>query len=92
MDISKEYIFKTLRIFIIVLTIFVGIKSIVAIREYSTIGNGMISANVISVSGVGEVLTTPDIAQFTYTISEEAKTAKEAQDSVSKKSASALST
>jgi uncharacterized protein YggE len=56
------------------------VKFFAELRSYRTIGS---TANpTISVSGYGEVQAVPDIAQFDFSITKEAKTVKEAQDEV----------
>lgn len=86
----KKYFFKYLKIFVIILTIFVGIEAVSALKEYSYIGLGTPAVNIITVNGKGEVMAKPDIADFTFTVSEEGKTAKQAQDKATVKSNAAL--
>lgn len=62
------------------------------LSEMRFIGTGVSATNTISVSGEGEVFAVPDIATFTLTIREEAKTVEEAQAAATTKSNSALST
>lgn len=89
-DIYRKMFWSYTRIFIIVLTIFVGIKAIEGLKEYSYIGNGVIATNTITVSGKGEIMAKPDIANFSFSVVEDGKTAKEAQDKATTKSNSAL--
>lgn len=54
-----------------------------AINEFAAIkyvGRSMVQPSTISVSGKGETTAKPDVAVFTYAVSEEAKTVAEAQD------------
>lgn len=62
------------------------------LSEMRFIGSGVSATNTISVSGEGEVFAVPDIATFTLTIREEAKTVEEAQAAATTKSNSALAT
>lgn len=89
-DIQKRDLFKYVKVLVIVLIAFVAVKAIGGLKEFSYIGRGTPAVNVLTVSGKGEVMAKPDIAQFTFTISEEAKTAKEAQDKASVKNNTAI--
>jgi uncharacterized protein len=70
---------KTLTTLLIVLIAFVAIKVASEIKAFSYIGKSTAVPNVITVSGKGEVLATPDIAMFSFTVSEEAATVGAAQ-------------
>ena len=63
---------------LIVLSLYVLVLFINAIKENKYIGS-VPSANVISVSGQGEVFAVPDTAEFTYSVREQADTVSEAQ-------------
>lgn len=70
--------------------LFVGViyMIVLTINEFKTgqyIGRTVNSQNVITVSGEGEVLTKPDIATFSFTVSEEGKTVAEAQNKATDK-------
>lgn len=78
--IDKRRIGKYTMILIIMLAVFVGIKAINALKEYSYIGKDTPIMNTVSVTGKGETYMKPDVASFTYTVMEEGKTAAEAQD------------
>lgn len=82
---QKKQIFWAMIGVFAVLAIFLAIKAVNAIKEFSYIGRGTYAANVISVNGRGEVLAVPDIATFSFSVVENAKTVKEAQDTASKK-------
>lgn len=88
--IYKKMVWNYAKIFVIVLTIFVGIKAVAALKEYSYIGAGTPAVNIVTVSGKGEIMAKPDIADFTFSVSEEGKTAKEAQDKATAKSNAAI--
>lgn len=75
---------KALTALLIVLAVFVGLKSLAAIKQFRFIGSGTTATNTISVSGEGEAFAIPDIAQVTATIRKEAKTAKAAQEAAKK--------
>lgn len=76
---DKRRIGKYTMALIVILAIFVGIKAINALKEYSYIGKDTPIMNTVSVSGKGEIYMKPDVASFVYTVLEEGKTAAEAQ-------------
>ncbi|MFM2357605.1 MAG: hypothetical protein RJA61_342 [Candidatus Parcubacteria bacterium] len=82
---EKRNMIKWVAIFLFLISLFVAVKTLGALKEYKYIGGGIIPHNVITVSGEGEVFAVPDIAQFTFSVSEDKKTVKEAQDLVTKK-------
>lgn len=77
---EKMKLFKALFAVFVVLAVFLGVKTLSALKEYSHIGTVPTSTNAISVSGLGEVFAVPDIAIFSVSVVEEGKTVKEAQD------------
>ncbi len=68
-----------------ILIAFVAIKTIGEIKAISQSGKAPMAVNSISVSGKGEVLTTPDIATFSFTVSEEAPIVSDAQKKATEK-------
>ena len=70
---------------ILVLAGFLFVKMISEIKAYSFIGGGVPITNTITVSGQGEVFAVPDIAQFTFSVTEEKETVALAQTEVDKK-------
>ena len=89
-SVEKRRMVKWVAIFLFLISLFVAVKTLGALKEYSYIGGGITPQNIITVSGEGEVFAVPDIAQFSFSVSEDAKTVKEAQDVVTKKINSAL--
>jgi len=73
-------LFYTLSGFIVLL----ALLAIVSVRALF-LGTQDYGQNTISVSGVAEVQTTPDIAIFSFTVEEEKRDSQEAQDIVSEK-------
>jgi uncharacterized protein YggE len=69
-------------ILLVVLSLFVVVKFINEIKLSSYVGRGNQPANVISVSGFGEVLAVADIASLNINITKEGLTANEAQESL----------
>ncbi|MEN9621822.1 MAG: hypothetical protein RLZZ67_256 [Candidatus Parcubacteria bacterium] len=63
----------------IVLVAFVAVKTIREIKEISHLGKMQMAPTTINVSGKGEVLATPDIATFSFTVREEASIVSKAQ-------------
>lgn len=83
---DKKQIVKYAMILAVVLAVFVGVKTISALKEYSYIGKDVPAMSVVSVTGKGEISVKPDVASFVYTVTEVGKTAGEAQDKTTKKS------
>jgi len=69
---------------LVLLAVFLLIRSINELKINSTIGSNDFS-NTISVSGEGKVSVIPDIATFSFGVSEEREDTKSAQNSVSEK-------
>lgn len=64
---------------------FLFVKMIGEIKAYQFIGGGVPVSNTITVSGEGEAQAPADVANFSFSVIEEAKTVKDAQDEASKK-------
>jgi uncharacterized protein len=62
---------KSVIVLLVILIAFAAVKTISELKAMSYIGKGTTMQNVINVTGKGEVLTTPDIATFSFTVSEE---------------------
>lgn len=88
---EKRRLMKWFSVLIVLVSIFVIGKTLVTFKEYKYIGSGVNPTNIITVSGEGEVFAVPDIATFTFSSSEDAKTVKDAQDKVTQKIDVALS-
>ena len=84
-DAEKNKISKALFAVLIMLAIFLGAEALNAIKEYSYIGRGTYAANVITVSGTGEVFTIPDTGLFYFSVIEGGKTVGDAQGKASTK-------
>lgn len=68
-----------------VLIALVAVNIVSELKAMPYIGKTENIANVITVSGKGEVLATPDIATFSFSVSEEAATVSEAQSMATEK-------
>jgi uncharacterized protein YggE len=69
----------------ILLGLFLLATTIVKMKEYRFVGSGVNATNTITVSGIGKIDRAPDTAKITFTIQDEQKSVKVAQDNVSNK-------
>ena len=83
--VKKEKVLKALFAVLVILAVFLAIETLNALKENSYIGQGIVSANVINVSGEGEVFAVPDTATFSFSVVESGKTVAVAQDTAAKK-------
>ncbi|MFZ2303934.1 MAG: SIMPL domain-containing protein [Minisyncoccia bacterium] len=90
MENNKGKLFQALTVLALLGAVLVGAMIISEVKGYRFIGGGVSATNTISVSGEGEVFATPDIANISFTVREEAKKVSDAQDKVTKKIKSAL--
>jgi hypothetical protein len=79
-DSRKKQFFNVIIAIGILLSLFLAVKVINAVKEYSNIGRGVYPSNTISVSGMGEVVAIPDVASFSFSVIEEGKDVAEAQN------------
>lgn len=84
-----ERIFKFVPMVLIFLSLFLIVVSLGALKEYRYIGSGN-QSNTITVSGEGEVFAIPDIAQFSFSVIEEAKDVETAQTTATEKADKAI--
>ena len=84
-SVQKNRLGKAILWAVILLAVFLGIKAIYSLKELSYLGKGVYPSNVVSVNGTGEVLAVPDVASFSFSVVEEGKTVKEAQEKATKK-------
>ena len=71
---------RMLALVLLILALFLAVKTINTIKEYRFIGGGVSATNTITVSGEGEVFAVPDIAEFSFSVVEEKKTVADAQE------------
>ncbi|MDO8565302.1 MAG: SIMPL domain-containing protein [bacterium] len=77
-----QKIYKWVWIVLIILAVFLGIQTLLALKG---LRNSDPSYNSISVSGEGEAFAVPDLATFSFTVSADADTVSAAQEEVTKK-------
>ncbi len=75
---------------LLVLAVFLASRTVNEFKRYHTIGSDAPAQNTISVSGEGEAFAVPDVATFTFSVTEEALVVAEAQQLASRKVDSAL--
>lgn len=79
-NLINNTLFKRISLILgIILILFIGIKTLESAKKLSYIGKAQNVPSTINVSGKGEITTTPDIATFSFTVTEEAATVGEAQ-------------
>ena len=76
--------------FLAIATLFVAVKTVSAIKGWGGENNANSPRPEIYVSGKGEVFAVPNIATFSFTVTEQGKTVKEAQDKATAKTETAL--
>lgn len=81
---------KTAVTLLVLLVAFVAVKIVSEIKAISYIGKPTNMANVITVNGKGEVVATPDIATFSFTVSEESPVVSTAQAEATQKTGAIL--
>ena len=91
MELNKEdkkfiqMIIKGSFAFVVILSIFFAVKIASEAKNLRLIGANITPANTISFEGQGEMSAVPDVAVISFSVRQDAKTMKEAQDVVSKK-------
>jgi hypothetical protein len=88
---EKSKLIKAGFVLAIVLTLYFTAKIITEIKGYNFIGGATPASNVISFDGKGEISATPDIATISFTLSDDEKDLKTAQDKVTTKETAVLS-
>lgn len=83
MDTNQNYK-KYISPAIIILALFLLVQTVNGIKSYGHIGEGM-NQSLISVSGDGETFASPDIATFTFSVTETGKDVVDAQTKVNAK-------
>ncbi|MEK7190258.1 MAG: SIMPL domain-containing protein [Patescibacteria group bacterium] len=87
---EKSYLGKAGLALLIVLSLYFAMKTISEIKNYNFIGGGAPASNTITFDGKGEVSAKPDLATINFTIREDAKEVKDAQNEVTVKETAVL--
>lgn len=80
---ESPWVGRLAALFLVFAIIFVGAKAVNALINFDTISEP--PQNVITVNGEGKVSAAPDLATVSFTVSEDATTASQAQDAAAKK-------
>ena len=70
---------------LLLLAVFLAVKSVGEIKAYRFIGGGVPVSNTITVQGEGEVVAPPDLATFSFAVIEQRETVEEAQTEATQK-------
>lgn len=87
---EKSKLFQTASLVGILLAVFLAVISIKEIKSIGYVGKDTPIMNNISVNGKAEVVSIPDIATFSFGVTETAKTVQEAQAKATEKTNNAL--
>ena len=79
---KNEGLIKLIGLFI---ALFLVVATVAKLKEYRFIGSGLPASNTITVTGEGKIDRAPDTAKVTFSVRNEAKDLKTAQDVVSTK-------
>lgn len=89
MNIPQKF-WNTVMALVAVLTLFVAILGIKSLREISYVGSNPDVTSTISVDGTGDAIAVPDIATFSFSVTQTAKTVNVAQEAATTKINAAL--
>jgi uncharacterized protein len=81
---------KLINLALIFLSVFLISQALIGFQKLPSVGKEVYPQSTIAVSGTGDALAVPDIATFSFSVTETAKTVKDAQDSATKKINDAL--
>lgn len=84
----NEFIMKNNKLVLgiaVLFGLFLLATTAVKLKEYHFVGSGLNATNTITVSGTGKIDRSPDTAKISFSVMDEQKIVKSAQDSVSKK-------
>ena len=82
---NKKRISAAVFVFMIIISLFFAVKTFNELKKSEYIGRNENVQSMISVAGKGEVFAMPDIAAFSFGVSETAKAVKDAQETVTNK-------
>lgn len=87
---EKSKLIKVLFVLAVIVCAYFAVKVIAEVKGLQFIGGGAPASNVISFEGRGEVSGKPDLATISFTITDNQKDMKSAQDKVTAKEAAAI--
>jgi len=87
---NNKIFFRTIVALGVILSAFLLIKFVNEVKKSSYIGKEFAFQNTINVSGKGEIVTVPDIANFSFSVTEEDKTVVVAQKKATDKTNRAI--
>ena len=79
---ETQKVLKWVWVVLVVLAVFLIVETLSALKDLQGVNPAY---NSVSVSGVGEAVSVPDVATFSFTVSSDAETASGAQGQVTKK-------
>lgn len=82
---TGERLRGALLVVVILLGVFLGLKSLTELHGLQYIGAGVAATNTITVEGKGEVLAVPDVAEFSFSVVSLKQTVALAQEEATKK-------
>lgn len=83
-------VFNAGALVLLLLGVFLLAQTANTIKQYSFIGDDTPTRSTISVEGSGDILATPDVATFTFSVEEERETVGAAQDVATEKGNAAI--
>ncbi|MBU6427079.1 SIMPL domain-containing protein [Patescibacteria group bacterium] len=87
---THEKVWKTGMFVGILLVIFLAVMSVKELKSIGFVGKDVPAVNTITINGTGDALSVPDVATFSFTVSETAKTVADAQAAATAKINDAL--
>lgn len=82
---EKSKLVKLIFAFLVIVSLYFLVKTFSEVKNYNNIPGGSVALNTISFEGKGEVSAAPDLATVSFTIRENTKEVKDAQDKVTAK-------
>ncbi len=82
---EKKRLFQSLFVVFVLLGAFLAVEVLYTVKSISYVGRGVPAANVINVTGKGEVIAVPDTGSFSFSVVANAKVVADAQGIASTK-------
>jgi|TARA_Y100000310_G_scaffold170442_2_gene170631 hypothetical protein len=86
----SKHVRRGVELVLLFTAIFLAVQVVSDFKEFRFIGGGVPVSNTITVTGEGEVFAVPDIATFSFSVTEERLTVAEAQESAAEKTNTAI--